>query len=84
MHTLNLQIEQDLLSQAIQHFKAFLAEHKTKGNLTYVDDMGDTIEIINGVEYVIPTKEDLKEINTPRVEQEFMSLEALKSELCIK
>ena len=84
MHTLNLQIEQDLLGQAIQHFKAFLAEHKAKGNITYVDDLGDTIEIINGVEYVIPTKEDLKAISTPRAKQGFISLEALKSELCIK
>jgi hypothetical protein len=47
MHTLNLHIEQDLLTQAIQNFKQFLVEHQTKENMTYVDDMGDTIEIID-------------------------------------
>ena len=81
MQTINLQIEQDLLSQAIQHFKQFLAEHQTKGNITYIDELGDTIEIINGVEYVVPTKEDLKAINTRRTEQGFTSLEALKSKI---
>jgi hypothetical protein len=83
MQTINLHIEQDLLSQAIQHFKKFLAEHQTKGNITYIDDLGDTIEIINGVEYVIPTKEDLSTISTAKNEQNFISLESLKQELCI-
>jgi hypothetical protein len=83
MHTINLHIEQDLLGQAIQHFKQFLAEHQTKGNMTYVDDIGDTIEIINGVEYVVPTKADLKAMNTPREKHNFTSLDALKKELCI-
>ena len=82
MYTINLQIEQDLLSQAIQHFKKFLAEHQTTGNLTYVDDLGDTIEVINGVEYVIPTKEDINAIKSKHSD-DFISLEALKKELCI-
>jgi len=83
MHTLNLHIEQDLLSQAIQHFKQFLEAHQTKGNITYIDDMGDTIEIINGVEYVMPTKADLKAMTTPKEKHDFTSLESLKKELCI-
>jgi len=83
MHTLNLHIEQDLLSQAIQHFKQFLAEHQTKGNMTYVDDMGDTIEIIDGIEYVVPTKADLRAMNMPKEKHDFTSLDTLKKELCI-
>jgi len=84
MQTINLHIEQDLLSQAIQHFKQFLLEHQTKGNISYIDSFGDTIEIINGVEYVVATKDDIEAISNQESRTEFTSLEDLKKELCIK
>lgn len=82
MQTINLHIEDHLLSQAIQHLKSFLSQHKNS-NFTYIDEFGDTIEVINGSEFVIPTKADLRAINAQRNIQEFTSLEDLKKELCI-
>lgn len=32
-------------------------------NYTYIDDIGDTIEVKDGVEYVIPTNDDIKALN---------------------
>lgn len=80
---LNIELEHDLLNQAIQHFKKFLAEHHATGNMTYVDELGDTIELINGIEYVVPTQEDLNTMSSPKDYSEFTSLEDLKRELCI-
>jgi len=51
------------------------------GNYSYIDDLGDTIELINGVEHVVPTKEDLSNIRKAREEQNFTSLESFKKEL---
>ena len=51
------------------------------GNYSYIDDLGDTIELINGVEHVVPTKEDLSNIRKVREEQNFTSLESFKKEL---
>jgi hypothetical protein len=78
----NLHIEDDLLSQAIQHLKSFLEEHK-KSNFTYIDELGDTIKVIDGKEYVIPTQKDLKIMRTPHNKRDFMGLEDFKKELCI-
>jgi hypothetical protein len=44
----------------------------------YIDDLGDTIEVINGVEYVVATKEDLKALNMPKEKHSFISLDNLK------
>ena len=51
------------------------------GNYSYIDDLGDTIELINGVEHVVPTKEDLSNIRKVREEQNFISLESFKKKL---
>ncbi|CAA6810349.1 MAG: Unknown protein [uncultured Sulfurovum sp.] len=82
MQTINLNIDDSLLNQAIQHWKNFLSQHQKESvNFTYVDDIGDTIQVINGIEYVVPTKEDKKAFNTPKKNQDFTSLDSLKSEL---
>jgi len=82
MQTINLQIEQDLFSQVVQQLKELLAQYKNS-NFTYIDKLGDTIQVINGKEFVIPTKEDLQAIKKPYNTSDFTSLEDLKKELCI-
>jgi len=85
MQTINLNIDDSLFNQALEHWKNFLSQHKNQSaNFTYIDDMGDTIQVINGVEYVVPTEEDKKAFDTPKKKQGFTSLDSLKSELCIK
>jgi len=85
MQTINLNIDDSLLNQAVQHLKSFLSQHKNQNsNFTYIDDIGDRIQVINGVEYVVPTKEDREAFARPRDKKDFTSLDNLKNELCIK
>lgn len=82
MKTIKLHIEDDLLTQSVEYLKHFVARHKGS-DFTYQDDLGDTIKVIDGVEYVIPTSEDKKLMTKTLDKSDFTSLEALKKDLCI-
>ncbi len=45
--------------------------------------MGDMIQVIDGIEYVIASQEDQEAMSTPLDKDDLTSLEALKKELCI-
>ncbi len=45
----------------------------------YIDDLGDLIEIRNGKEYIVPTKEDIEAFQESK--EDFISLEELKKSL---
>jgi len=82
MRTIELHISDDLLTQSIQYLKYFVSHHKNS-DFTYRDDMGDMIQVVDGVEYVIPSQEDQQAMNAPLAKDDLTSLEALKKELCI-
>jgi len=82
MRTIELHISDDLLTQSIQYLKYFVSHHKNS-DFTYRDDMGDMIQVIDGVEYVIASQEDQQAMSAPLDKDDLTSLEALKKELCI-
>jgi hypothetical protein len=82
MRTIQLHIEDDLLTQSIDYLKYFVSHHKGS-DFTYQDDLGDTIKVIDGVEYVIPSSEDKKSMAQCLDKSDFTSLEDLKKDLCI-
>jgi hypothetical protein len=82
MRTIQLHIEDDLLTQSIDYLKYFVSHHKGS-DFTYQDDLGDTIKVIDGVEYVIPSSEDKKSMAQRLDKSDFTSLDDLKKDLCI-
>lgn len=83
MRTIRLHIEDDLLTQSVEYLKYFVSHHKGS-DFTYKDDLGDTIKVIYGVEYVIPSADDKKAMHQALDKSEFTDLDTLKKELCIK
>ena len=63
MQTIHLTVKDNELNQvleALKNIKSEIIEKLTvSNNYTYIDELGDKIEVINGEEFVIPTKNDL-------------------------
>ena len=59
MVAVKLNIEESYFSKFVNLLKA-LPDGVVKGNYTYTDELGDTIEVRDGIEYVASTKEDKK------------------------
>jgi len=82
MRTIQLHIKDDLLKQSVAYLKDFVSQHKGS-DFTYKDDLGDTIKVIDGVEYVIPNSDDKKAMKQTLEKSDFIDLDTLKKELCI-
>jgi len=78
MQTVQLQVQDDLLTQALEYIKDFVAKHKNKCNYKYIDDLGDTIEVIDGKEFVVPSQEDLNILNQPFNKNDYISNDEAK------
>ena len=78
MHTVQLQVQDDLLIQAIEYIKDFVAKHKNKCNYRYIDDLGDTIEVVDGKEFVIPSQKDLNILNQSFNKDDYISSDEAK------
>lgn len=60
MQTIQLNVDDSLFAQALEHIKSFVSHHKNKSNFEYKNDADEVIEVINGKEYVVPTKKDIE------------------------
>jgi len=78
MQTIQLQVQDDLLNQALDYIKKFVTKHKNESNYRYVDTFGDTIEVVDNKEFVIPSKEDLQILNQPMNKDDFISNDEAK------
>jgi hypothetical protein len=62
--TIHITVEDNELNQALEMIKnlknKIIKKITISKNYTYIDDIGDKIEIINGEEFVIETQNDLK------------------------
>ena len=57
-----LEVDSELFSEVKEFIKNLSA--KNKKNFSYLDEIGDKVVVINGKEYIVPTKEDLEAIYT--------------------
>lgn len=73
MQTIQLQVQDDLVNQALDYIKEFVTKHKNESNYKYVDTLGDTIEVVDNKEFVIPSEEDLKILNQPINKDNYIS-----------
>lgn len=60
MQTIWLNIDDSLFAQALEHIKSFVAHHKNRSSFEYKNDAGEIVEIIDGKEYIVPTKKDIE------------------------
>lgn len=60
MQTIQLNVDDSLFAQALEHIRTFVAHHKSKSNFEYKNDAGEVVEIIDGKEYIVPTKRDIE------------------------
>ncbi len=59
MIAIRLDVDESYFVKFVNLLKA-LPDGAVKGNYTYTDELGDTIEVRDGIEYVVGTKEDKK------------------------
>ena len=78
MQIVQLQVQDDLLTQAIEYVKDFVAKHKNKCNYRYIDNIGDTIEVVDDKEFILPSKEDLDILNQPCNKDDYISNDEAK------
>jgi len=69
-----LEIDNSLFED-VKEFLKNLTIKKQK-NFSYIDELGDLIVVENGKEYVIPTKEDIINLNNTKKEDFFNENEA--------
>ena len=60
----------------VKEFLTNLSKKKEK-SFSYIDDIGDTVNVINGVEYIAPTRDDLSAIYSSK-EDDFISETQMK------
>lgn len=83
MTTVTLEIE-DTCIKDFAHLLHLLPRDKVRATFTYTDDLGDTIQVVNGEEFVVPTEADERAYAIGMVELqagETLSLEEVKKEL---
>ena len=60
MQTIQLNVDDSLFTQALEHIKSFVSHHKNQSNFEYKNDADEVIEVINGKEYIVPNKKDIE------------------------
>lgn len=60
MQTIQLSVDDSLFAQAIEHIKSFVLYHKDESAFKYKNDADEVVEVINGKEYITPTKKDIE------------------------
>lgn len=73
MQTIQLNVDDSLFSQALEHVKSFVAHHKNKSNFEYKNDADEIVEVIDGKEYIIPTKKDIELLSETINKEDYVS-----------
>lgn len=60
MQTIQLNVDETLFAQALEHIKSFVAHHKHESNFEYKNEANEIVEVVDGKEYIIPTKKDIE------------------------
>ena len=76
---MTIDVKESLAQKIVDFLKQFEDVRVVKQENYYIDDLGDLIEVREGKEYVVPTKEDIEALKNR--DDEFISLDELKKEL---
>ena len=76
---MTIDVKESLAQKIVDFLKQFEDVRIVKQENYYIDELGDLIEVRDGKEYVVPTKEDIEAVQ--KSEDEFVSLDELKKEL---
>ncbi|HRF56841.1 MAG TPA: hypothetical protein PLV58_05525 [Campylobacterales bacterium] len=84
MQTIQLNVDDSLFAQAVEHIKSFVSHHKDESNFKYKNDADEVVEVINGKEYIAPTKKDIEILNKAIDKSDYISgAEARKALLSV-
>ena len=84
MQTIQLNVDDSLFTQAVEHIKSFVSRHKDESNFKYKNDKDEVVEVINGKEYIAPTKKDIEILNKAIDKNDYISgAEARKALLSV-
>ena len=78
MTTIQLNVDESIFTQALEHIKSFVSKHKTESKYEYIDSIGDIIEVVNGKEKVIPTKHDIEILSESVNKEDYISSDEAK------
>jgi len=81
MQTIQLNVDDSLFVQALEHVRNFVAHHKNKSNFEYKNDADEIIEVIDGKEYIIPTKKDIELLSQTINKDDYISSEEARKML---
>ena len=73
MQTIQLNVDDSLFAQALEHIKSFVAHHKSKSNFEYKNHADEVIEVIDGKEYIVPSKKDRELLGETTHRNDFIS-----------
>ena len=76
---MTIDVKESLAQKIVDFLKQFEDVRVVKQENYYIDDLGDLIEVREGKEYVVPTKEDIEALKNR--DDELISLDELKKEL---
>ena len=76
---MTIDVKESLAQKVVDFLKQFEDVRVVKQENYYIDDLGDLIEVRDGKEYVVPTKEDVDAVKNR--DDELISLDELKKEL---
>ncbi|MEK6659473.1 MAG: hypothetical protein AABY36_07335 [Campylobacterota bacterium] len=60
MQTIQLNVDDSLFTQALEHIRSFVSHHKNGSNFEYKNDADEVVEVIDGKEYIVPTKKNIE------------------------
>ena len=78
METIQLNVDESIFAQALEHIKSFVSQHNRESKYEYIDKLGDVIEVVNGKEKVIPTKHDIEVLSESVNAEDYISSDEAK------
>lgn len=75
---MTIDIKDSFAQKVLEFLKQFEDVRILEQENYYIDNFGDLIEVRNGEEYIVPTKEDIDAIKDKN--KDFITLEELKKE----
>ena len=76
---MTIDVKESLAQKIVDFLKQFEDVRVVKQENYYIDDLGDLIDVREGKESVVPTKEDIEALKNR--DDELISLDELKKEL---
>jgi len=73
VQTIQLNVDDSLFIQALEHIKIFVSHHKNQSNFEYKNDTDEVVEVVDGKEYIVPNKKDIELLSQALNKDDYIS-----------